>query len=198
MRALVLALALLTPFAALAQSYGIRPGDTLRIEVAEDEALSRNVLVLPDGSISFPTVGTVRARGISTQQLASIISDGIAADYAAAPTVNVAVIAIPEPKPPREVETQLLNVYLMGEVASPGLKEIAPGATLLQALSQGGGFTDFAATKRVQLRRVNAATGQEQVWLLDYSRLARGGTAGGNIRLADGDVVLVPERGLFE
>lgn len=197
MRALFLAVALLSPLAAAAQSYGIRPGDTLRVEIAEDETLSRDVLVLPDGSISFPTIGTVRARGMSTSQLAAVIRDGIASDYAVPPTVNVAVTAIPEPKPQREVQTRLVNVYLMGEVTSPGLKEIRPGATLLQALAQGGGFTEFAATKRVQLRRVDA-TGQERVWLLDYSRLARGGAMGGNIQLAEGDVVIVPERGLFE
>lgn len=198
MRALVLALALLSPMAAAAQTYGIRPGDTLRIEVAEDQAMNRDVLVLPDGTISFPTIGTVQARGLSTQQLAATIRNGIASDYAAAPTVNVAVTSIPEPRPPREATKQLISIYLMGEVASPGMKEVAPGVTLLQALAQGGGFTEFAATKRVQLRRVDAATGREQVWQLDYSRLARGGAMEGNIRLAAGDVVLVPERGLFE
>ncbi|WP_241557962.1 polysaccharide biosynthesis/export family protein [Falsirhodobacter deserti] len=198
MRALVIALSLLAPVAALAQSYGIRPGDTLRIEVAEDEAMSRDVLVLPDGTISFPTVGSVRARGMSTQQLASVIRNGIAGDYAVPPTVNVAVTAIPEPKPPREVQKQVMNIYLMGEVASPGVKEVSPGVTLLQALAQGGGFTEFAATKRVQLRRIDPASGQEKVWMLDYSQMARGGLAGGNVRLAEGDVVLVPERGLFE
>lgn len=198
MRLVVLVLALLSPLAALAQAYGVRPGDTLRVEIAEDPTMSRDVLVLPDGSISFPSVGTIQARGMSTSEIAATIREGIAGNYAITPTVNVAVTAIPEPRPPREVQDKLMNIYLMGAVESPGMKEVAPGITLLQALAQGGGFTDFAATKRVQLRRVDPATGQEQVWLMDYSRLARGGIAAGNIRLAEGDVILVPERGLFE
>ena len=50
--------------AAAAQSdYRIQPGDTLQIEVLEDPNLNRSVLVLPDGSISVPLVGTVRAGG---------------------------------------------------------------------------------------------------------------------------------------
>ena len=60
---LTLALFGTTAPGANAQSvYKIRPGDTLNIEVLEDEGLNRNVLVLPDGTISFPLVGTVKAR----------------------------------------------------------------------------------------------------------------------------------------
>lgn len=197
MRVILFVAAMLAPLAAAAQGYNIRPGDTLRIEVSEDASLNRDLLVLPDGTISFPMVGALRASGRTTDQLSAAISAGIAGNYTVAPSVNVAVSSIPEPKE-SDGRGNLVKVYMMGEVANPGLQEVARGTTLLQALAQGGGFTDFAATKRVQLRRVDPATGQERVWVLDYSRLARGGSSLGNVRLGEGDVILVPERGLFE
>lgn len=198
-RAILLFIALMAPIAAAAQGYGIRPGDTLRVEVAEDAAMNRDLLVLPDGTISFPMIGTIRASGQSTSQLAQTISAGIASNYTVPPSVNVAVAAIPEPREPRPPQPEeLVKIYLMGEVTSPGMQEVPHGTTLLQALAQSGGFTDFAATKRVQLRRVDRATGRENVWVVNYGRLTRGASAMGSVQLVEGDVILVPERGLFE
>lgn len=198
-RAVLFLIALMAPMAALAQGYGIRPGDTLRVEVAEDAAMNRELLVLPDGTVSFPMIGSIRASGQSTTQLAQTISAGIASNYTVPPSVNVAVVAIPEPREPRpEAPEELVRIYLMGEVTNPGVVEVPHGTTLLQALAQGGGFTDFAATKRVQLRRVDRATGRENVWVVNYGRIARSAAALNSIRLTEGDVILVPERGLFE
>ena len=59
---------------AWAQSYQIQPGDALRVEVLEDPTLNRTVLVLPDGSITFPLAGSVRAAGQSTDGLSSSLS----------------------------------------------------------------------------------------------------------------------------
>lgn len=190
--ALALALVLGLSADAAAQGYVIRPGDTLRVDVAEDESLNRTVLVLPDGSISFPYAGAVRAAGRSTGQLEAALSAGMASDFAVAPSVYVSVVGA------SEVTDATINVYLMGEVSDPGLKEMLPGTTILQALSQAGGFSSFAATKRVQLRRHDPRSGQEHVYLIDYRALASGAALGGNVVLNEGDVILVPERRLFE
>ena len=83
----------------------------------------------------------------------------------------------------------------MGEASAPGPKAVLPGTTFLQALSQAGGLTPFAATKRIQLRR---ASMPGQVITVNYAAIMRG--AGMNLDpvLAEGDVIIVPERGLFE
>lgn len=183
----------LLPFAALAQSYAIQPGDVLSIEVAEDNTLNRQVLVLPDGSISFPFAGSLRASGLSTGTLAARLSSAMAADFAAPPTLYVSVSRL---RPEGDKDT--MNIYLMGEVMSPGLKEIPPGATLLQALSTGGGFTKFAATKRLQLRRADPQGGREYVFKFNYKAMSQGAAMANSVFLREGDVILVPERSLFE
>lgn len=198
MRAILFVLAVMLPGLAAAQNgYAIRPGDTLRVEVIEDSTLNRQVLVLPDGTISFPYAGAVAAAGRSTGQIERTLSSAMASNFAAPPTVYVSVASIPPAKVTERVKPTI-NVYLMGEVATPGLKEVAPGTTLLQALSQAGGFTKFAAVKRVQLRRTDPQGGRERVYKFNYKALAAGAALPGSIVLGEGDVILVPERGLFE
>jgi polysaccharide export outer membrane protein len=182
--------------AATAQDYRVQPGDSLSIEVIEDPGLNRSVLVLPDGSFSFPFVGALRASGQSVTEIQSALTTALAPNFAAPPTVVVSVGSIAE----RAAGTgpALVPIYVIGEVNSPGKIEVRRGTTLLQFLAESGGFTRFAATNRVQLRRVDPQTGQETVRVFDYRAAVRGATGGGAIALRSGDVVIVPERRLFE
>ena len=175
--------------------YRIRSGDTLSVEVVQDPSLNREVLVLPDGSVNFPFVGPVQAGGLTTGQVAAQIAQGIAPNFAVTPQVFVNVAAVREAEIGPE---RTIDIFLVGEFASPGLAEVPPGTTLLQALSLGGGFTDFAALRRVQLRRVDRHTGQTTVVTLDYRAVADGGILSNDPVLANGDVILLPERRLFE
>jgi polysaccharide export outer membrane protein len=72
------------------------------------------------------------------------------------------------------------------------------GTTVLQALALSGGFTRFAATKRIQLRRTDPQTGAQSVYNIDYRAIEQGASSIGGTVLADGDVIIVPERRLFE
>ncbi len=174
--------------------YRVQPGDTLQIEVLEDSSLNRTVLVTPDGRIAFPFAGSVRASGRTVDQIRRNVIAGIQDSFAAEPTVFVSVMALN----PEEDEPETINVYFMGEVNTPGLREVEPGTTFLQGLSQAGGFTSFAATKRVQLRRTNHHTGEQSLSTINYKALSQGAGLSRSIILRDGDVILVPERGLFE
>lgn len=189
-----------TTGAALAQSaYSIKPGDTLQIEVLEDPNLNRNVLVLPDGSISFPMAGTVRAGGRSVDMVGQTLSQEMADNFAIPPTVSVSVASL-APRGPARAPTgpDLMNVYILGEAASPGRKEVLPGTTLLQFLAEAGGLSRFAAEKRIQLRRVDPQTRQETVYRFNYRTMGGEGSIRGTTVLAPGDVIVVPERRLFE
>ncbi|MEI4488228.1 polysaccharide biosynthesis/export family protein [Frigidibacter sp. MR17.14] len=190
--ALVLSIAGLAK-AVEAQTYGIQPGDTLRIEVLEDPSLNRNALVLPDGTVNFPLVGTVRVAGRSVAAVRGSITSALETNFAAPPNVFVTVANLAQAGQGGAAAIETMGIYAMGEVARPGLVQAAPGITLLQALAQVGGFTKFAATKRVQLRRVE--NGAERVFVFDY---ARGRGISGATALKAGDVIVVPERGLFE
>jgi polysaccharide export outer membrane protein len=195
MRPFVLAFlfALLAP-AAFAQSagYRIQPGDTLAVTVLEDETLNRQVLVLPDGSIQVPLAGSVSAAGRSVGAVESTIADRLASNFAVRPSVFVSVVGLAEEL------TDTFPIYVLGQVANPGLVEVEPGTTLLQAIALGGGLDRFAATKRIQLRRSDPSTGQERLYLFNYRAVERGGSIESMITLREGDVILVPERRLFE
>jgi polysaccharide biosynthesis/export protein len=184
---------------ALAQSYKIRSGDSLQIEVIEDPTLNRSVLVLPDGSINFPLVGTIPAAGRSVEAVKSDLAAALAGNFAAAPNVFVGVGTLAAPRAARAAGSgvaRTISVFAMGEVNAPGKADVAPGTTVLQFLAQAGGFTRFAAQKRIQLRRTSKG-GAEQIYIFNYDGTG-GSSIGGSSRLQAGDVIVVPQRKLFE
>jgi len=196
-RTLLLALlALVAPVAlqpALAQSagYRIQPGDQLAITVLEDDTLNRTALVLPDGQISVPLAGSIRAEGTTVEAVEKVIADRLASNFAVRPSVFVSVIELAEEEP-------TFPIFVMGEVENAGRIDVEAGTTLLQAVALAGGPGRFAATKRIQLRRMDAASGQEKLYLFNYRTLERGGSLTSMITLREGDVLIVPERRLFE
>lgn len=192
--ALILGLTVLTTSAQAQDGYGIRPGDVLKIEVLEDPSLNRSVLVAPDGRISMPLAGSVLTSGRSVDQVAAEIATRIASNFAAAPNVFVSLERLAE-RPagtgaPAAAAT--IDIYVMGEAMKPGKLEVTPGTTVLQLFAQMGGFSKFAAVKRIQLRRGG------KIWTLDYKAIESGSSPQGATVLADGDVIVVPQRKLFE
>lgn len=201
---LALCMFLTAGIAAAQDNYVVRPGDTLRIEVLEDSSLNRDVIVLPDGRFSFPYAGTVLAGGRTLSQIEGSVGSAISSNFSTAPSVFASIVAL-RPAPQRRAggaaapaEAPTISVYFLGEVNAPGEKQVAPGTTLLQALSVGGGFSNFAATKRVQIRRTDPNTGAQSLHTINYRALSRGAELRSNIVLQEGDVILVPERRLFE
>lgn len=195
--ATVLALVWAGTATAQGGNYQIQPGDSLAIEVLEDSNLNRRVLVLPDGRISFPLAGTLTAAGRSVSQVERALASALSPNFTTTPTVFVSVSSLGSP--PEDPEAaEAVTVYLVGEVNAPGPKSVLPGTTVLQLLSQSGGFTPFAATKRLQLRRTDAQTGAQRLFTIDYRAISRGARIVNQPVLRDGDVLLVPERRLFE
>ncbi|MFV0359576.1 polysaccharide biosynthesis/export family protein [Tropicimonas sp.] len=178
-------------------NYLIQPGDRLAIEVLEDTSLNRQALVLPDGRFSFPLAGSVAAGGMTTDQVQRAIAGRIAGNFAVEPTVFVSIVGL-APTQEGIGDGDIITVYLMGEVLAPGAKPVETGTTLLQALSQSGGFSPFAATKRLQLRRLDPKSGQQRLYKINYKAIARGAQMSQDPVLRDGDVIIVPERRLFE
>lgn len=204
--ALLAALALLAatglaPRHAEAQGYQIGAGDQLRVEVLEDETLTRSVLVAPDGRISFPLAGTVSARGRTLAALQSDLTDLLAPNFADRPNVVVSLerLAAPPPfLPPEAVVPPTVAIYAIGEVANSGRLEVEPGTRLLQALAQIGGLSPFAAEKRLQLRRFDHHLGRERIYPLNYRAIVSGRSPNGGVVMQEGDVIFAPTRRLFE
>lgn len=198
--ALVIALAA-APAAWAQNSYRIQPGDVLQLEVLEDPTLNRSLLVLPDGSVNVPLAGTVKASGQTVDLVRAQIGELLSSNFATKPTIFLSVGQLAQPTVPTAAATggisNPINVYAMGEVSKPGIVPVERGTTLLQFLAASGGLSKFAAAKRIQLRRVDHKTGLESVYNFNYKAIQAGGAAP-NIVLKAGDVVVVPERKLFE
>lgn len=183
--------------AAQAQSdYRIRTGDVLQIEVLEDPSLNRAVVVLPNGQFTFPFAGTLTAGGRTIEQVQASLRDAIATNFASTPTVFVGVQPALVDNGALGNDGPTIDVYFVGEVNNSGVFSIRQGTTLLQAVAISGGVSRFAAVKRIQLRRTGR-DGVQRVTILNYKDLADGAVAT-DIELKDGDVILVPERRLFE
>ncbi len=195
----VLALFIFGSIAAAQDSYKIRPGDVLRIEVLEDQTLNRDAIVLPDGTVTVPLVGSVRAGGQSLDTIRSSIASGLAPNFASSPNVFVTISSLAAAQPlSGSASPATMDVFVMGEVGSPGKASIERGTNLLQFLAQSGGFTKFAATKRIQVRRTDPKTGQALVYTFNYRAVEQGNAPVSSIVLQDGDIIVVPERRLFE
>lgn len=193
MRFIAVCIALLSAASAWAQSgYQIQPGDQLSIEVLEDPSLNRQVLVLPDGSFSFPLVGRVSASGQTPQSVQNTLASGLSPNFATTPSVFVSVAGLAPPAALGVTTGPQVDIYVMGEVSSPGKKSVDRGTTLLQFLAESGGFSRFAATNRVQLRRGS------RIYVFNYRAVERGAVMTSQTTLVDGDVIVVPQRKLFE
>src|SRR5262249_10234335 len=128
----------------------IGPEDVLAIAVYNQPDLSTRVTVSPDGSFSDPLIGTVRAAGLSPQQLAKQLANKLK-DYLVKPQVTVTM---------EQVKSQQVNVA--GEVKTPGSYPLRRESTLLEVLLQAGGVTANAGGNVLVLRTPGGAPGKGQ------------------------------------
>jgi polysaccharide export outer membrane protein len=181
-----------TTMSVAQDGYQIRPGDVLRVEVLEDPGLNRSTLVSPDGRISFPLAGGVVAAGRTLEELQTDLAAKIGANFATVPNVFISLEQVAAPRAATGGSAATIEVFVLGEAANSGKLDVKRGTTLLQAFALMGGFSPFAATKRVQLRRAGEIT------TISYNAIENGASNAGAIVLQDGDVIMVPQRKLFE
>ena len=171
-------------------SYRLQPGDTVEIWVGQDANLNRNLIVGPDGRISMPLAGHLQASGLTLQQLERSLKSRLQKNFT---TDLDLTVMIATPIVPEDAER---IVYLTGEIGRPGPLVLNRPTTVLQAIAMAGGMGQFAAKKRVQIRRT--INGEQVLLPFNYRDVERGRILLGDIFLQDGDVIVVPERGLFE
>ena len=156
--------------------YKIGPQDMLRIDVWKEPDISRVVPVRPDGKITLPLVNDVQASGLTTNQLAAKIAEGLK-KYITSPQVTVGVTEINSRK-----------FFVSGEVARPGAFPLLPNMTVLQALSSAGGFTQFARTKNIYVLRNEG--GKQTKYPFNYNDVVKGKRPEENITLQPGDTMI--------
>jgi len=162
----------------LGAEYLLGAEDVLAIAVWRDEQLTKEVVVRPDGFISFPLVGEVQAAGRTVEEVRADIAKRLA-KYIPNPNVSVAA-------------TKVLSyrIYVLGRVNRPGEFMIGHTTDVLQALSLAGGLTPFASENDIRI--IRRVSGEQQVIPVPYGDLKRGKSLERNALLQRGDVVMVP------
>jgi polysaccharide export outer membrane protein len=175
--------------AAIAQeaSYTLQVGDTIEVSVLQDPTLNRKIVIGPDGNISFPLAGHIRASGLTAEVLEKTLAKKLSKNYQTPPQVTVMLSGT-------NVNSES-KIYVTGEVNKPGPYPMSPGTSVMQAIALSGGLGRFAATSRIQIHRRGG--GKDQVFVFDYDAFESGKNLEGDIPLEPGDVIVVPEKGLF-
>lgn len=164
--------------AAEPEPYRIQPGDVLTISVWKEADLNAEVLVRPDGGISFPLAGEQMAAGRTLEDLRLSIDEKLR-KFVPAPVITIAV---------RQIGGN--RIYVIGKVNRPGEIPFSRPLDVMQALSIAGGTNSFAAVNDILiLRREN---GRQLSIPFRYADVERGRALEQNVLLRSGDTVVVP------
>lgn len=164
--------------------YHIGVDDIVTVNVWGNEELSVTVPVRPDGRISMPLLGDVQAGGLTPEQVSANIKRALG-QYIRDP--NVVVIL-------QELNSHsfLSRVRVTGAVSRPMSMPFRPGMSVLDAVLEAGGISEFASANRAVLyRRVDDETKRYNVHLRD---ILQKGDLSTNFALEPGDVIAIPER----
>jgi polysaccharide biosynthesis/export protein len=159
-------------------NYVIGAQDVLDISVWKEPDLSRAVPVRPDGKISLPLLNDVQAAGLTPVELTSQIATGFS-KYVTDPQVTVIVT---------QINSQ--RIYVLGEVNRTGAYSLLPSMTILQAISNAGGLTQFANGKKIYVLRQEG--GKQGKLFFNYKDVLDGRHNEQNILLKAGDTIVVP------
>jgi polysaccharide export outer membrane protein len=159
--------------------YSINPGDVLSVSVWKEEDLNQEVIVRPDGYISFPLVGEAKAAGSSIEALRKLITQRIT-KYIPDPVVTVSIRQLSGNK-----------VYVIGKVNKPGEFVVLRNVDVMQALSMAGGTSTYAALNKIKILR-RESSGRLKAISFEYGDVEKGNNLEQNIVLKAGDVVVVP------
>jgi polysaccharide export outer membrane protein len=168
----------------VSSEYRIGVDDQLQVNVWRNEELSVAVPVRPDGMISIPLVGDVLAGGRTPTQVSAAIEEKLKR-YIREPQVTVMVTEL------RSHEF-ISRVRITGAVQQPVSLPYRQGMTVLDAVLEAGGVTEFASANRAKLYRRNGEG--TKVIPVELGRILSRGELQSNYQLLPGDIVSVPER----
>lgn len=156
------------------KTYLVGPEDILVVRVWREPELSGPVAVRPDGQITLPLVGDVQAGGLTPEALVESITQKLST-LMNSPQVMVSVQAVRSKK-----------YYIIGEINRPGEFPLVTPTTVLEALSNAGGFREFANQKKIVIMR-----GDKRL-KFNYKEVVSGKNLEQNIHLENNDHIIVP------
>lgn len=167
------------PEAIRANAYRIQPGDVLSISVWKEQDLQADVIVRPDGGLSFPLAGDQVAEGRTIDELRALLAEKLK-KFIPDPVVTVAVKALGGNR-----------IYVVGKVTRPGEFPFSRPLDVMQSLSLAGGATSFADVNDIRILR-RGENGKQVILSFKYDDVSRGRHLEQNVLLQTGDTVVVP------
>lgn len=159
-------------------AYALGPGDVVEIKVFREPDLAGVYRIDDGGKVDFPLIGSVTVMGRRPAEIENEIRQRLADGFLVDPQVTVFV---------REQNSQ--KVHVLGQVKRPGSFPFEVGMTVIQAITNAGGFTKLASTNGVTLTRVDS--GKEESFRVKVGDIRVGDSP--NIDLRPGDIIWVPE-----
>ena len=157
--------------------YKLGAADVIHVNVWKSPDLSQTVTIGPDGFVSLPLLGEVRAAGLTAEDLAKDLSTRLTS-YVVHAQVTVSVVDI-----------RSRQVFITGQVGKPGAYPLVAPITVLQLIAQAGGLNTFANRKGIFILR--NSTGNMQRLKFNYNNAIHGDIRQ-NISLQPGDTVIIP------
>jgi polysaccharide export outer membrane protein len=158
--------------------YQLQPGDLLQVVVWKETDLQSEVLIRPDGGISFALAGDMQAAGLTTDQLRGELESRVRKLIPGA----VVTVAVKAPNGNR--------IFVIGKVNRPGDFPLLRPIDVMQAISMAGGLTPFASVN--DIRVLHRAGARQSSARFRYHDVARGRHLEQNVILQSGDTVIVP------
>ncbi len=173
--------------------YTLGPGDVLRITIYGHGDLPQEVVLLSDGTYTYPFIGQVRAAGLTVQQLSEYMARRLEEGYLVAPQTAITV-----------VQYRSQQVYVLGAVKSPGVHTLKHNTTLLELISEAGGPTQEAGLEVIiaKAKENNETRGTEnskrstESIRINLERLLAGEVTQ-RIEIDSGDTIYIPKGEFF-
>lgn len=165
--------------------YQIEPGDVLEIMIFGEEELSRTVMVMHNGTISYPLIGEARVAGLTTDQAATLLAAKLT-KYFTRPTVSIILKSPSQP-----------YVSVFGEVLRPGAVEYQRGLRVTDYIALAGGPSPNANLKNVKVVRFSAADPsltKITVIDIDVNKILEKGLTQQNYELKAGDWISISKK----
>lgn len=172
---------------ATPENYRLGPGDEVIIDIWGENERSLREEISPEGNIMVEQVGPVYLNGLTIKEANAKLRGVFGQIYA----------GVSGDSPASEVRVTLgrlrtIQVNVMGEVEMPGTYRLSSFATVFHALYQAGGVTDIGTLRNIRVLR----SGREVASVDIYKYLFHGDSKD-DIRLEEGDIVLVPSYDLL-
>ncbi|MDE6825247.1 MAG: SLBB domain-containing protein, partial [Paramuribaculum sp.] len=165
---------------ATPQNYRLGPGDEIVIDIWGTSEDHLRQTISPEGSIMISQIGPVYLNGLTINDANKHIKNAFAKKYAGMNDQETDIQVTLG-------QVRTIQVDIMGEVATPGTFRMSPFSSVFHALYRAGGINDIGSLRNIQVLR----NGKKIAGVDIYDYLFKGKTDG-NIRLQEGDVIIVP------